>query len=283
MAIDKVLVVGGTGLLGRPVVEQLVKEGTAVRVMVRRPECARECLPSEVEVYGGDVTDEPSLRHAMAGCDAVHVSVGGPVDQVGAENVAALSPDLGIERLTYLSGSTVVQENAWFPMVEQKLAAEEAIRRTETPHTIFCPTWPMEQLPRFVIGGRATVIGGQPTPLHWFAAEDLARMVTTSYRTEEAVNRRFYVHGPEGLTMREALERYCSVVHPDIAVGMMPFPEAKAMAEATGSRLMSYMAALMGYFDQAGELGDPSEANELLGAPTMTLRDWIEARHLVRR
>lgn len=283
MAIENVLVIGGTGLLGRPVVERLGRDGFSVRVMVRRPECARECLPSAVDVFGGDVTDEPSLRYAMKGCDAVHISVGGAVDQVSAENVAALSRELGIARITYLSGSTVSPENAWFPMVEQKLAAEKAIRDGEAPYTIFCPTWPMEQLPRFVIGGRATVIGMQPTPLHWFAADDLARMLGNAYRTEEAADRRLYIHGPEALTMREALERYCAVAHPDIQVGMMPFPEAKALAEATGSQLMTFMTALMGYFDQAGEIGDPAEANELLGAPTVTLSEWIEARHLVRK
>lgn len=283
MAIEKVLVIGGTGLLGRPVVERLIAEGLSARVMVRRPECARECLSSEVEVFGGDVTDEPSLRYAIQGCDAVHLSVGGPVDQVSAENVSALAPELGIERITYVSGSTVVPENGWFPMIDQKLAAEQAIVSAETPYTIFCPTWPMEQLPRFIIGGRATVIGMQPALLHWFAADDLARMVTNAYHTEEAANRRLYVHGPEGLTMREALERYCAVAHPGIAVEMMPFPEAKALAEATGSQLMAFMTAIMGYFDQAGELGDPTEANELLGAPTITLREWIESRHLARR
>jgi hypothetical protein len=34
----------------------------------------------------------------------------------------------------------------------------------------------------------------------------------------------------------------------------------------------------MAYFDRVGELGDPSEANELLGPPTTTLEEWIRQR-----
>jgi hypothetical protein len=36
----------------------------------------------------------------------------------------------------------------------------------------------------------------------------------------------------------------------------------------------------MAYFDKVGELGDPTEANQLLGAPTTTLDAWIEQRRI---
>jgi hypothetical protein len=41
----------------------------------------------------------------------VHISVGGPVDQLSAENVAMLAPKLGVERVTYISGATVAEKN----------------------------------------------------------------------------------------------------------------------------------------------------------------------------
>jgi hypothetical protein len=34
----------------------------------------------------------------------------------------------------------------------------------------------------------------------------------------------------------------------------------------------------MAYFDKVGEMGDPTEANQLLGAPETTLDEWIEKR-----
>ncbi|MEJ2204665.1 MAG: hypothetical protein P8170_11180 [Gemmatimonadota bacterium] len=41
---------------------------------------------------------------------------------------------------------------------------------------------------------------------------------------------------------------------------------------------LRFAAGLMAYFDRVGELGDPSEANELLGPPTTTLEEWIQHR-----
>jgi NADH dehydrogenase len=231
------------------------------------------------EVVPGDVTEVNSLERALASCHGVHISVGGPVDQLSAENVAALAPTRRVERITYLSGSTVAEQNGWFPMIQQKLNAEKAIRTCGTPYTIFCPTWPFESLTLFVRDGRASMIGKLPTPYHWFAAEDLARMVSTAYQLEEAANRRLYIQGPEAITMKEALERYCRAVHPQIgSVSALPTWLAKLLGLVTRNDQLVFAAELMAYFDKAGELGDPTEANQLLGGPTITLDVWIKHR-----
>jgi uncharacterized protein YbjT (DUF2867 family) len=279
MAMNKILVLGGTGLLGEPAARSLRADGYQVRLLVRDPEGIAARFDTSVEIVPGDVADSAALESAMTGCDGVHISIGGPVDQISAENVSALAPQLGTKRISYLSGATVKEENAWFPMVAQKIGAEKAIRSSGVPFTIFCPTWPMEQLPRFVREGRAMVIGEQPTPLHWFAAADLARMISVAFRQEAAANKRLFVHGPEALTMPEALERYRRAVHPDIdAVAVMPIEAARGIAESTGNQVMAFMAEMMSYFDQAGEGGDPTEANRLLGAPTTTLDEWLAGR-----
>ena len=164
-------------------------------------------------------------------------------------------------------------------MVAQKLEAERALVESGIPFTVFRPTWPMEQLPRFVQGGQALVIGDALPPLHWFAAADLARMISQSYRMDTAANRRFYVYGPEAWTMVEALEAYRSAAHPDIEhVTVLPIAVAREQAKASHNKLLAMMAEMMSYFDAAGELGDPAEANEVLGPAKTTLDQWIAER-----
>jgi hypothetical protein len=137
----------------------------------------------------------------------------------------------------------------------------------------------MEQLPRFVINSRATIWGEQATPLHWFAADDLGVMVSRAYRSEEAANKRLFVHGPEGIKMGEALERYRLAFHPEIEpVSVLPIEAARGMAAASGNPMLKFYVELMAYFDQVGELGDPAEAHQLLGAPSTTLEAWMEQR-----
>ena len=102
-------------------------------------------------------------------------------------------------------------------------------------------------------------------------------MISNAFQIEEAKGKRLYVHGPEGIPLKTALERYCRVFHPEIKeVAVMPVEAAKAMAESTGNAFLKNVAEMMEYFKKVGEPGDPAEANRLLGAPTTTLDKWFE-------
>jgi len=275
----RILVLGSTGMLGKPVTQQLKEDGFQVRILTRDMEKAKSQFDGTVEIVQGDVTDLTSLEEAMQGCYGVHVSVGGSVDQVSAENVASLAPKLGIKRITYISGATVAEKNSWFPMVAQKLNAEKAIQSCGVTYTIFCATWPMEQLTRFARNGQPSLMGTQPIPVHWFAAEDLARMVSKAYQTDDAQNKRFYVYGPEAMTMKTALERYCAVFHPEVTkISVLPLWLAKTLGILTGNEMLKFASGLMAYFEKTAEVGDASEANQLLGAPKLTLDAWLESQ-----
>lgn len=275
---QKILILGGTGMFGMPTAQQLKADGFQVRLLVRDTVKAQKFFGDEFEIVQGDVADLASLEQAMQGCYGVHISVGGLVDQLSAENVAALAPKLGVERVTYISGATVAEKNRWFPMVAQKLEAEKAIRASSVPYTIFCPTWPMEQIVRFARDGKPSLMGKQPLPVHFFAATDLARMVSQAYQLDEAQNKRLYVYGPEALTMKIALERYCAKFHPEVEkISVMPIWMAKVLGTLTGNEMLKFASGLMGYFDKTPETGDPSEANQILEAPATTLEAWMDS------
>jgi hypothetical protein len=52
---------------------------------------------------------------------------------------------------------------------------------------------------------------------------------------------------------------------------------AKLIARATGNARMLAGSQLMGYFAKIGveAVGDPAEANAILGAPSTTLDQWL--------
>ena len=53
----RVLVIGGTGLLGSPVTRQLQEDGFQVRIMARDLEKARAQFGEDYELVAGDITD----------------------------------------------------------------------------------------------------------------------------------------------------------------------------------------------------------------------------------
>jgi dihydroflavonol-4-reductase len=63
--MNQVLVTGGTGFIGRRLVEQLVARGYKVKVLVRDRSRAKD-LPASVELVPGDTTDDESLHAALA-------------------------------------------------------------------------------------------------------------------------------------------------------------------------------------------------------------------------
>ncbi len=63
-----VLVIGGTGMLGEPVVHCLQAQGYRVRMLTRNPDKARAIFGDAIEAIKGDVKDVPSLDAALRGC-----------------------------------------------------------------------------------------------------------------------------------------------------------------------------------------------------------------------
>jgi len=283
---DPILVVGATGMLGEPVARQLAADGYTVRVLTRNADKAKEKFGEQFEIFEGDVEQPDSLDAALMGCYGVHISLsGGPtpesydrIENKGTAAVAFAAIKFGIERITYLSGASVRQENRHFYGTNAKFQAETAIQDCGLAYTIFRPSWFMESLPLFVRNGRASIIGKQPHPVHWVAAADYARMVSKAYQTPEAEDKTLYIYGPEAIPMPDALKTYCAIAQPDVKVSSTPVWLVKLMATVTGNALLKDVANMMAYFENFVEDSDPGEANQLLGAPTTTLQQWSETQ-----
>ncbi len=275
--MQRILVLGATGLLGEPVARHLLDAGYRVRVMSRRAARARERFPAPFEVVAGDAQVTADLEQALEACEGVHISIDHDREDECVARVVEAAGARGVERISYISGTTAREENRWFPLVDRKLRAEEAIRGSGIGFTIFCPGWFMEMLARFVRDGRAVVFGKPRQRWHFVAVRDLARMVVESYRRPEAVDQRFYVHGPEALTVFDAVNAYRRALHPQIAsVRSLPYWLARAIARLTGNTRMRDGVEMVAYLERVGESGDASPANAILGAPTITLAQWLE-------
>jgi uncharacterized protein YbjT (DUF2867 family) len=113
-----VTVFGGTGFLGRRLVQRLAAEGATVSVAVRHPDPARSGLRAagldQITVLGADVRNQASVAAAVAGAHAVvnavsaYVEKGGvtfeAVHVQGAEALAREAAAAGVARFVLVSG-----------------------------------------------------------------------------------------------------------------------------------------------------------------------------------
>jgi len=112
-----VTIYGGSGFVGRYIARRMAKEGWRVRVAVRRPNEALFVKPygavGQVEPVFCNIRDTESVRRAMLGADAVVNCVGilvregrntfSAVQADGAERIATLAAEMGVERLVHIS------------------------------------------------------------------------------------------------------------------------------------------------------------------------------------
>lgn len=283
MSIQKVLVIGGTGMLGKPVVEKLAREGYEVAIGNRSKEKAREIFGDRFPIVELDVTDKKSVTPALVGFDAIHLSLpSGPqfedcfrVETGGAKVIARAAFLAEIKRISYLSG-TAVSSVVDFPPSKAKWQAEEAIKKSEVPYTIWRATWFMETLTKLVRFGTIALPGGGKPSAHWLAGRDLGKMVAEAFRNEEAVNKTFYLFGPDELTLGEAARIFRKTAYPGRPIVSAPLPVVTEMGKSLNNWEMWFGAQMMKFLKQVGETGDPSEARRILGSCETTVAEFAE-------
>ena len=274
--LSRIVVLGGSGMLGQPVVNCLTEKGHTVRLLTRNALKTKELFGDKVEISEGSAVNRDDIRTALEGSDAVHINLSPAIEYAATKNVIELAQHQ-LERISYVSATTLSEENRWFDRVDVKMRTEELLASSGIQHVIFRPTWVMETLLNFIVGNRAIVIKGKNPPLlHFFAAADFGRIVAASFEDNRALGKRLYVYGPEGISLNDAMERFVASCFPDAKVMRWKLWQARIAAKLMRNESLADVTKLIAYLDIAGEHGDPSEANALFGAPSITLDEWFE-------
>lgn len=200
----KVLLTGGTGLLGSALLELLAAGGHEVRCLLRKesPNAAR-LDPDRVEVFYGDAGQEDALARALDGMDAfLHVAGLEYTPQVlGALRRA------GTGRLVIVSSTSV--HSAYEHRSGWRRSMEARVRESGLDWTIVRPTMiygseldkNMHKLLRFLDRLPVYPMFGPGTNL-WQPVyhKDLAHGVLTAFEKPGAVHQSYDLPGSEPLT-----------------------------------------------------------------------------------
>ncbi|HWS22975.1 MAG TPA: NAD(P)H-binding protein [Anaerolineales bacterium] len=141
-----ILVTGGTGFIGKPLLRMLNDNGLPVRVLVK-PSTKTPDLPKGVplDIAVSNLSDQRALRPAFKGVDTIiHLasaeSLGAKgnmleVDAIGTKNLVDVAADAKVKRFIFIS-QLGADRASYYPALKVKGIAEDHIRKSGIPFII---------------------------------------------------------------------------------------------------------------------------------------------------
>jgi uncharacterized protein YbjT (DUF2867 family) len=219
-------VFGGSGFIGRYVVQRLATRGFTVRVAVRDPEAALFLRPlgmvGQIVPLFGPLSSEADIARSVAGAELVVNLVGilaesrrGDFDRIhaeGAGRVARAAAAAGVERLVQISaiGADAAGESRY---ARSKAAGEQAVRAAFPGAAILRPSivfGPEDQFfARFgamaMVSPFLPVIEGN-TKFQPVYVGDVADAVIAALELPSAQGQVFELGGPQIMSFRDVLD-----------------------------------------------------------------------------
>ncbi len=306
--IRKITVFGATGMLGRPVVRELVNDGYDVTAMVRDTGRAASKLPEKVTLKVGDLVNKEDIAAALEGADAVYLNLSTRPDvkkhdtfiaeRDGLENVLEVvgkinRKDDGSSNTENAGGnadgrkirrvaaiSSLVQRyqgsngfNWW--VFEIKRWAEKMLMEASVPVTIFYPSSFMETMDQGGIlqGQRLMLVGKSRQPMHFIAGADYGRMVAESFRHHDSSDQFYDIQGTEALTFGDAaLEFIKNYRRGPLKITRVPMWLIKMMGAVNGE--VHYLAHIMEAMNNHPESEPDDSVWKKLGRPKVRLAEY---------
>ncbi len=210
-----ILIIGGTGRLGRPLANDLAAEHE-VRVLARHATSADSSRSERVELIDGDIRDSFAVAEAADGASCIVMAAHGvesrdrdgleAVDELGSRAVVAAARRFG-SRIVLVSSATARLDSP-LRLDRSKWAAERVIRESGTSWTIvraapYAQTWAMILTMSAGRSERPGIIGAGEPPHRFVDVRDVVAAVARAATDVSLHGRTLEVAGPEELTLGE--------------------------------------------------------------------------------
>lgn len=284
----KILFIGASGMLGKPVAKELINAGYDVTLLARNIDKMKKMFP-EVKIIHGDVFDPGSLKKAFAGQDIVYMNLSvnqsskekdPQPEREGIDNIIFAAKESGIKRLACISSLVHFYEGmngfGWWSFCVKDSAIKK-IKNSGIPYTIFYPSTFMETLPyQMMRGSKIALLGKSIAPMWFIAANDYAKQVARSFEISGNENKEYNIQGPEAFTFEEAtivfIENYKKA-----KLSTMKAPISLMKFFGVFSQKLNYVWHICEALNKYPEKFDSQLTWNELGKPTTRLADYAKS------
>ncbi len=211
------LIIGGTGTLGRQVVLQALTKGYPVRCMVRNFRKANFLKEWGVELVYGDLTRPETIPPCLKGITAVidastsranELDSLKKVDWDGKLCLIESAKAANVKRFIFFSTENVEQfEN--IPLMKLKYGIETKLKKSEIPYTIFRLTGfyqgLIEQYAIPILENLPIWVTDENTNIAYMDTQDIARFCLRSLQIPQTANETYFLSGLRGWVSSEII------------------------------------------------------------------------------
>ncbi len=277
--MNRILIIGATGNVGRQVLSQLPAAGVRVRALARNPHTAG--LPPDVDVVRGDLTLAETLDECLDGIDAVFLVWTAPPAAVtpALERIVRHARRIVFLSSPYKTAHPFFQKPQPNPVTALHVEIERLIETSGRQWTFLRPgifaanarSW---WAPQIRAGGdvvRWPHAAAPTAPIH---ERDIAAVAVRALCEDGHAGAEYVLTGPESLSQFEQISTIGGVIGRSLRMQEISPDEARR-------ELFAHMPAFvqdMLLNAWAGAIGQPalvtSTVEEITGAPARTFRDW---------
>lgn len=285
--MKKVLVIGATGMIGKPVTKVLLSEGFDITIMARNVRKAKSLFPGANIVYG-DVFDPLGLLPLFEGKDIVYISLGPTrharpgnrmAEEEGIENIVSVAQKTGVGRLVLLSSLVQQYNNTngfhwWIFDIKQR--AVERVKNSGIPYTIFYPSTFMESFDGLMMRGNFIMLAGaSKAPMYFIAARDFGKQLAQSFARNDAPNNEYAVQGTEAYTWDDAAKTVVDNVEKRrLRIIRAPLGVMKIFGKMNAT--IDYGCKIVVALNNYPEKFESHKTWDELGKPVTTLKDYAK-------
>ena len=241
-----VLVVGGTGHLGRRLVQALAARGVRMRALVREGSDAAALAQHGAEVVRGDLLDRASLVPAIAGVRAVVSTAAGytrrrksdtaDVDDLGHRNLIDAAREAGVGRFV-LTSILNCDQAPEVPHFASKARVERYLQDAGVPFVILRPgafiDQPMDVWANGLRKGRLPAVGDADVPWTHVHTREIARCLALAVDADGVLGRRIDIGCDAPVSARQVARVASSLLGREVRLKAVPWGVA-----STGARVM---------------------------------------------
>ena len=270
------LIIGGTGTLGRQVVLQALTKGYQVRCLVRNFRKASFLKEWGAELVYGDLTRSETIPPCLKGITAIidastsranELDSLKKVDWEGKLCLIEAAKIANIQRFVFFSAQNVEQfEN--IPLMKVKNGIEIKLKNSQIPYTIFRLTGfyqgLIEQYAIPILENLPIWVTNETTYISYMDTQDIAKFCLRSLQIPQTANQTFFLSGSKGWVSSEIINLCEQLAGQQAKVQRVPL------------FLLKFVSRFFGFFEWGQNISDRLAFAEILNNENNFSKSTIE-------